>query len=190
MRDTRTFSLLLAPLLLASIGLAQTGDWRAVQHLPGGTMLKIKLKHGHTFGHCDFMGATATRCTAIIRGCSTFERDIRATILKRCTRSTMLEPSGLESERSGNDYGCRHHSRHRRRQVSSLRLSTPVSWVDWAISSAWWRTRSFMAKPSISAPMRRKASRILLPKISKTRAIQRAIYHALRMARPCSASTP
>lgn len=50
--------LLMAFLLLASITLAQTGDWHAVKHLPGGTMLKIKLKRGHTFGHCEFMGAT------------------------------------------------------------------------------------------------------------------------------------
>lgn len=58
MKPTRTISLLSALLLLASITLAQTGDWQAVQHLPGGTMLKITLKRGHTFGHCEFMGAT------------------------------------------------------------------------------------------------------------------------------------
>jgi hypothetical protein len=37
---------------------AQSGDWRAVQDLPAGTRLKIKLKHGRTFGHCDFAGAS------------------------------------------------------------------------------------------------------------------------------------
>jgi hypothetical protein len=50
--------LLMAFLLLGSITLAQTGDWQAVKHLPGGTRLKIKLKRGRTFGHCEFMGAT------------------------------------------------------------------------------------------------------------------------------------
>ncbi len=50
--------MLMALSLMAPIALAQAGDWQAVQHLPGGTMLKITLKHGHTFGHCDFMGAT------------------------------------------------------------------------------------------------------------------------------------
>jgi hypothetical protein len=58
MRHTRVFSFLVALLLLASIAVAQTGDWQAVKHLPGGTMLKIKLKHGRTFGHCEFVGAT------------------------------------------------------------------------------------------------------------------------------------
>jgi hypothetical protein len=64
MIPTRTISLLSALLLLGPIVLAQTGDWQAVQHLPGGTMLKITLKRGHTFGHCEFMGATddALRC--------------------------------------------------------------------------------------------------------------------------------
>jgi len=44
--------------LLASTAHAQKDDWRAVQHLGGGTKLKIKLKHGRTFGNCEFMGAT------------------------------------------------------------------------------------------------------------------------------------
>ena len=58
MKYPTAISLLMALLLLTSIALAQTGDWQTVQCLPGGTMLKITLKHGHTFGHCDFMGAT------------------------------------------------------------------------------------------------------------------------------------
>lgn len=49
---------MVALLLLASNAAAQTGDWQAVKHLPGGTMLKITLKHGRTFGHCEFVGAT------------------------------------------------------------------------------------------------------------------------------------
>jgi len=58
MRITRIASLYLAALFLTSSAIAQTGDWQAVQNLPGGTPLKVKLKHGHTFGHCEFMGAT------------------------------------------------------------------------------------------------------------------------------------
>jgi hypothetical protein len=54
----KAISFLLAIPLLASAARAQTGDWRAVQRLPGGTRLKIKLIHGHSFGHCDFLGAT------------------------------------------------------------------------------------------------------------------------------------
>jgi hypothetical protein len=54
----KAISFLLAIPLLHSAAWPQTGDWRAVQHLPGGTRLKIKLRHGHTFGHCDFLGAT------------------------------------------------------------------------------------------------------------------------------------
>ena len=44
--------------LATSMAIAQTGDWQAVQHLPSGTRLKIKLQRGRTFGHCAFMGAT------------------------------------------------------------------------------------------------------------------------------------
>jgi hypothetical protein len=58
MRHTRPISLLLALLLLVSNAPAQTGDWQAVKNLAGGIKLKIKLKQGHTFGHCEFMGAT------------------------------------------------------------------------------------------------------------------------------------
>jgi hypothetical protein len=85
---------------MGSIVLAQTGDWQAVQHLPGGTMLKITLKHGHTFGHCEFMGATDHALHCDYPGCSTFERNIPATMSKRCTWFTILEPSGLELERA------------------------------------------------------------------------------------------
>ncbi len=64
MKHLKIISLLSAFLLLGPIALAQTGDWQTVQHLPGGTMLKITLKQGRTFGHCEFMGATdhALRC--------------------------------------------------------------------------------------------------------------------------------
>jgi len=58
MKHTKTIPLLLAILLLASIAVAQTGDWQAVKNLPGGIKLKIKLKRGRTFGHCRFLGAT------------------------------------------------------------------------------------------------------------------------------------
>jgi hypothetical protein len=58
MRRANLTAFLAAILLLASAAWAQSGDWRAVQHLPGGTRIKIKLKHGHTFGHCEFLGAT------------------------------------------------------------------------------------------------------------------------------------
>jgi len=59
--------LLTIPLLVAA-SRAQKADWRAVQHLPAGTRLKIKLKHGHTFGHCDFLGATDDALTCDYAG--------------------------------------------------------------------------------------------------------------------------
>jgi hypothetical protein len=58
MTRMRIPSLFLASFLLVSSAIAQTGDWQAVRHLPAGTRLKIKLKRGHTFGHCEFLGAT------------------------------------------------------------------------------------------------------------------------------------
>ena len=54
--------------LLTSAARAQNGDWRAVQHLPAGTTLKIKLKHGRNFGHCDFLGATDDALTCDFAG--------------------------------------------------------------------------------------------------------------------------
>ncbi len=65
---TKIVSLLLAIPLLASAAWAQKADWRAVQHLPAGTRLKIKLKHGRTFGHCDFLGATDDALICDYRG--------------------------------------------------------------------------------------------------------------------------
>jgi hypothetical protein len=59
----KAISFLLAIPLLASAARAQKGDWRAVQHLPGGTRLKIKLRHGRSFGHCNFLGATEETLT-------------------------------------------------------------------------------------------------------------------------------
>jgi len=65
---TRTLSFLLVVPLLASAARARDGDWRAVQHLPAGTTLKIKLKHGRNFGHCDFLGATDDALTCDFAG--------------------------------------------------------------------------------------------------------------------------
>jgi hypothetical protein len=58
MRYPRISLFLLAILLLAAIAQGQAGDWQAVKNLPDGIKLKIKLKHGRTFGHCHFMVAT------------------------------------------------------------------------------------------------------------------------------------
>jgi hypothetical protein len=52
MRRTRINPFLLAVLFLASSAMAQTGDWEAVQSLPGGTKIKVTLKNRPTFGHC------------------------------------------------------------------------------------------------------------------------------------------
>jgi len=67
-------SFLLAIPLLASLAQGRKTDWRAVQHLPAGTRLTIKLKHGRTFGHCDFLGATNDTLTCEYGG---FQRDVQ-----------------------------------------------------------------------------------------------------------------
>jgi hypothetical protein len=64
----KILALLLAIPVLASACWGRKADWRAVQHLPAGTRLKIKLKHGHTFGHCDFLGATGDALTCDYAG--------------------------------------------------------------------------------------------------------------------------
>jgi hypothetical protein len=58
MTYTKIISFLLAPLLIASSAMSQTDDWGAVQALRNGTKIKVTLKHGPTFGHCFFDGAS------------------------------------------------------------------------------------------------------------------------------------
>ena len=58
MTYTRIIPLLLAPFLVASSAMSQTADWEAVQALRSGTKIKVTLKHGPTFGHCFFDGAS------------------------------------------------------------------------------------------------------------------------------------
>lgn len=68
MPRAKAISFLLAILLLVSVAWAQSGDWGTVQHLPGETRLKIKLKHGRTFGNCEFLGATDDALTCDYAG--------------------------------------------------------------------------------------------------------------------------
>ena len=58
MTYTKIISFLLAPLLIASSAMSQTANWEAVQALRNGTKIKVTLKHGPTFGHCFFDGAS------------------------------------------------------------------------------------------------------------------------------------
>src|SRR6266852_1991820 len=58
MRYTRIIPFLLAPLLIASSAMSQTGDWEAVQGLRSGTKIKVTLKNRPTFGHCFMDGAS------------------------------------------------------------------------------------------------------------------------------------
>jgi hypothetical protein len=58
MTYTKIISFLLAPLLIASSAMSQTADWEVVQALRNGTKIKVTLKHGPTFGHCFFDGAS------------------------------------------------------------------------------------------------------------------------------------
>src|SRR6266852_8389475 len=58
MRYTRIIPFLLAPLLIASSAMSQTDGWEAVLALRSGTKIKVTLKHGPTFGHCFFDGAS------------------------------------------------------------------------------------------------------------------------------------
>ena len=58
MTYTKIIPFFLAPLLIASSAMSQTGDWEAVQALRSGTKIKVTLKHGPTFDHCFFDGAS------------------------------------------------------------------------------------------------------------------------------------
>ena len=68
MRYTRIMPFLLAPLLLASSATSQTADWEALQALRSGTKIKVTLKHGPTFGHCFFNGASDDQLVCSSRG--------------------------------------------------------------------------------------------------------------------------
>ncbi|MBZ5683192.1 MAG: hypothetical protein LAO24_24135 [Acidobacteriia bacterium] len=58
MKRSRILPLSLALILLVSSATAQSADWQAVKNIPPGTKIKLTLKHGRTFGHCEFEGAT------------------------------------------------------------------------------------------------------------------------------------
>ena len=91
MTYTKIIPFLLAPLLIASSAMSQTADWEAVQALRSGTKIKVTLKHGPTFGHCFFDGASSmelqmTNCFALPEeGCSPDASYISETISRPCT---------------------------------------------------------------------------------------------------------
>ena len=68
MTYTKIISFLLAPFLLASSAISQTGDWKAVQTLRSGTKIKVTLKNRPTFGHCFFDGASDDQLFCTSRG--------------------------------------------------------------------------------------------------------------------------
>lgn len=65
MTCTKIIPLLLAPLLIASTAMSQTGGWEAVQALRSGTKIKVTLKNRPTFGHCFMDGASDDRLVCI-----------------------------------------------------------------------------------------------------------------------------
>ncbi len=70
MTYTKIIPFLLALLLIASSAMSQTADWEAVQALRSGTKIKVTLKHGPTFGHCFFNGASDDQLVCSSRGAS------------------------------------------------------------------------------------------------------------------------
>jgi len=68
MTYTKIIPFLLAPLLIASSAMSQTGDWAAVQGLRSGTKIKVTLKNRPTFGHCFMDGASDDQLFCTSRG--------------------------------------------------------------------------------------------------------------------------
>ena len=68
MTYTKIIPFLLAPLLIASSAMSQTGDWGAVQALRSGTKIKVTLKNRPTFGHCFMDGASDDQLFCTSRG--------------------------------------------------------------------------------------------------------------------------
>jgi hypothetical protein len=58
MTYTKIIPFFLAPLLIASSAMSQSGAWGAVQALRSGTKIKVTLKNRPTFGHCFMDGAS------------------------------------------------------------------------------------------------------------------------------------
>src|SRR5260370_7611285 len=65
MTCTKIIPLLLAPLLIASTAMSQTGDWKAVQAFRSGIEIKVTLKNRATFGHCFMDGASDDQLVCI-----------------------------------------------------------------------------------------------------------------------------
>jgi hypothetical protein len=76
----------LALFLPASTLVAQSSDWQALQGVPEGTKIKIKLKHGRTFGHCmlEEIAINHLACYYSATGTRVYPRDdIKAVLLGR-----------------------------------------------------------------------------------------------------------
>jgi hypothetical protein len=58
MKHKKTIPFLLAPLLLASIAVAQTGDWQAVKNLQPGTRISVRSGRPFIRNTCFFLSAT------------------------------------------------------------------------------------------------------------------------------------
>jgi hypothetical protein len=69
MKPTIQLSLLLAPLLLAAVAPAQTGDWQIVQHLQPGTKISVRIA-GPFHNLCVFEHATDEQlvCEHVMHG--------------------------------------------------------------------------------------------------------------------------
>jgi hypothetical protein len=83
MKRSKIIPIVIAPLLLVSSAMSQLRDWEAVQALPEGTMIKVQLHHGSTFGHCSFDRATDKELACSIRGSIFFYPVVRQHVYPR-----------------------------------------------------------------------------------------------------------
>jgi hypothetical protein len=102
MRDTRTISFLLAPLLLASLAIAQQADWQAVKNLAPDTRISVRSEHPfHSM--CIFQRATDEQllCERILRGSSRLLIPPEAVYDRKKIREVRLEHSEAANVATG-----------------------------------------------------------------------------------------
>lgn len=58
MRNLRSVATVLLVLAVGSSASAQSADWQRLEGIPAGTKIKLILKHGRTFGHCQLEAVT------------------------------------------------------------------------------------------------------------------------------------
>ncbi len=58
MRNLQSVATVLLVFAVASSAIAQSSVWSLLEGIPAGTKIKLILKHGRTFGHCQLEGVT------------------------------------------------------------------------------------------------------------------------------------